>query len=121
MHGGNARRRRDRLLSQGADYAEAWNFGPADADVKPVQWLVEHLAQRWGPGADWVLDDRPQPHEATYLKLDCSKAQARLGWQPRWSLSQGIDAIVEWHQAQASGADMRALSLQQIAQYEASA
>ncbi len=75
-----------RLYEDGVAYAEGWNFGPNDEDAKPVQWIVERLTQQWGEGASWQLDDGDHPHEAHYLKLDCSKAKMRLDWQPRWHL-----------------------------------
>ncbi len=108
----------ERLYTHGAAYAEGYNFGPADADAMPVDWLVERLCQAWGEGAWWILDAPPHVHEAHYLKLDCSKARARLGWQPRWNLAHTLDTIVEWHQASARGADMRALTLAQITEFQ---
>ncbi|MGZ3239891.1 MAG: CDP-glucose 4,6-dehydratase, partial [Burkholderiaceae bacterium] len=56
--------------------------------------------------------------EATYLKLDCSKAHARLNWRPRWSIGQAIENIVEWHKAHDRGADMQQITLAQIAAYQ---
>jgi CDP-glucose 4,6-dehydratase len=108
----------ERLHEDGAAYAEGFNFGPQDTDARPVEWIVERLCAQWGDGAAWQLDARPQPHEATYLKLDCSKAQARLGWRPRWQLSQALGHIVDWHKAHARGDDMRAFSLAQISNYQ---
>jgi len=108
----------EHLYTQGARYAEGFNFGPADSDARPVGWIVERLCAGWGEGAAWQLDGQPQPHEATYLKLDCSKARARLNWQPRWQLGHTIGQIVAWHQAHARGADMRAVTLAQIASYQ---
>ena len=108
----------ERLALDGAAFAEGFNFGPFDNDARPVEWVVEQLCQAWGDGARWQLDGTPQPHEATYLKLDCAKARARLGWQPRWTLQHTIGQIVAWHKQQALGADMRALSLAQITSYE---
>jgi CDP-glucose 4,6-dehydratase len=109
----------EHLYQQGASYAEGFNFGPHDIDARPVQWIVERLCAGWGDGASWELDQNPQPHEATYLKLDCSKARARLGWQPRWHLGHTLEQIVAWHKAHAAGADMREVTLAQIAQYQA--
>ncbi|WP_428311604.1 CDP-glucose 4,6-dehydratase [Hydrocarboniphaga sp.] len=106
------------LYTKGADYAEGWNFGPADSDARPVEWIVDRITRRWGDGASWNLDQAPQPHEAHYLKLDCSKARARLNWQPRWNLETTIDRIIDWHKAQLSGADVRAVTLQQIDEYQ---
>jgi CDP-glucose 4,6-dehydratase len=104
----------------GRAFAEAWNFGPADDDARPVRWIVEQMIARHGTGR-WEQDARPQPHEATYLKLDCSKARARLGWRPRWDLSAALAAIVDWHRVHAEGADVRAATLGQIARFEADA
>jgi CDP-glucose 4,6-dehydratase len=86
--------------------AGAWNFGPRDEDARPVQWIVERVCALWGDGAAWILDDATQPHEARYLKLDISKAQAGLGWRPHWTLAQALDTIVAWHRAWLAGADM---------------
>lgn len=106
-----------KLWQDGPKFAEGWNFGPSDEDAKPVQWIVQKLAEQWGEGATWRLDDRPQPHEATYLKLDCSKAKTRLEWHPRWDLETALQRIVEWYQAFACGEDMRAVTLEQINEY----
>ncbi|CAN7625510.1 CDP-glucose 4,6-dehydratase [Pseudoduganella sp. LjRoot289] len=108
----------EHLYEHGAAYAEGYNFGPHDTDARPVEWIIGRLCASWGDGASWELDGAPQPHEATYLKLDCSKARSRLQWQPRWNLAHTIDQIVAWHQAHAAGADMRALTLAQIASYQ---
>lgn len=108
----------ERLYTDGPAFAEPFNFGPHDTDARPVQWIVERLCAQWGDGAAWALDPAPQPHEATYLKLDCSKARARLDWQPRWPLARTLDHIVAWHKAHARGEDMRSVTLAQIATYQ---
>ncbi len=107
----------ERLYRDGAAFAESWNFGPRDTDARPVRWIVERLTTLWGDGASWELDPNPQPHEANYLKLDCSKAIARLTWCPCWDLEQTLDKIVAWHKAHLGGADMRALTLAQLDEY----
>jgi CDP-glucose 4,6-dehydratase len=108
----------EHLYLHGTAQAEGFNFGPSETDARPVEWIISRLCQSWGDGASWQLDGTPQPHEAHYLKLDCSKARSRLHWQPRWSLGHTIDQIVAWHQAHADGADMRALTLAQIQHYQ---
>lgn len=108
-----------KLYEEGPNYGEGWNFGPNDDDAKSVQWILDNLTKTWGDGASWKLDGGDHPHEAHYLKLDCSKAKMRLNWQPRWSLDKAIDKICVWHKAHLAGADMRAMCLQQIKQYEA--
>ncbi len=106
-----------KLFENGADYGEGWNFGPNDEDAKPVSWIVDRLTKAWGEGASWVLDNGDHPHEAHYLKLDCSKAKMRLNWHPRWHLDETLSAIVDWHHAHRAGKNMRDFSLDQIQQY----
>jgi CDP-glucose 4,6-dehydratase len=105
-------------LALGGPVCEAWNFGPHDHDARPVAWLVQQLANLWGDGARWRVDDDAHPHEAQYLKLDISKARARLAWEPRWSLADALERVVEWYRAQLSGYDMRSICVAQIEAYE---
>ena len=107
----------EHLHNHGQDFAEGWNFGPKDDDARTVQWIVEHLVTTWGNGASWKLDSAIHPHEANYLKLDISKAKARLGWQPRWPLAIALAHITTWHQAWLANDDMRKLCLAQIQKY----
>jgi len=108
-----------KLYEEGPSFAEGWNFGPNDDDAKPVDWILDNLTKTWGEGAGWQLDGGNHPHEAHYLKLDCSKAKSRLHWRPRWTLSVAIDQICRWHKAHLAGADMQEMCLRQIQQYEA--
>ncbi|MGB3491748.1 MAG: CDP-glucose 4,6-dehydratase [Elainellaceae cyanobacterium] len=108
----------EQLWHSGADCAEGWNFGPTDDDAKPVSWIVERLTQMWGDGASWEVDGGNHPHEANYLKLDCSKAKARLGWTPRTSLATALEWIVEFYQAYQNNGDMRSLTLEQIQRFQ---
>lgn len=106
------------LYEQGADYAEGWNFGPNDDDGKPVQWIVERLVALWSEQARWLpASNTPALHEAHTLKLDSSKARARLGWAPHWSLAETLDTIVEWYRGHEEGKDMRVLTLAQISNF----
>ena len=107
----------EHLFEHGQAYAEAWNFGPRDDDARPVSWIVEHMAQTWGHGASWAQDAGEHPHEAHYLKLDISKAQDRLGWNPRWTLDTALTNISHWHRAWLAHAEMRAECLAQIQQF----
>jgi CDP-glucose 4,6-dehydratase len=106
-----------RLCTEGQAFAEAWNFGPQDSDTRPVQWIVERMVQHWGEGASWRLDGETHPHEAGHLKLDTSKAGARLAWRPRWDLSTALRQIMSWHRAWLAQEDVRGLCLRQIEQY----
>lgn len=109
-----------RLYEQGAAYAEGWNFGPTDDDAKPVEWIVKRLCEQWGAGTRYEIDSGDHPHEAHYLKLDCSKARMRIGWQPRWDLDTALQAIVEWTRGYCAQGPIREICLQQISRYEIS-
>lgn len=108
----------ERLVQGGPAYAEGWNFGPRDEDAQPVSWLVEQLRAMWGTGAAWKVDGGAHPHEAGYLKLDISKARARLDWHPTLGLSEALRWVVDWSRASRDGADLRAYTLGQIANYQ---
>lgn len=107
-------------LWSGPDHACAWNFGPADEDARPVRWIVDHVAECWPGRLRWLHDEAPHhPHEARYLKVDSSRARTHLAWQPAWRLEQGLDAVVDWYRRFRDGEDMRAVTLEQIAAYQA--
>lgn len=106
-----------RLCQQGTSFAQGWNFGPADDDAQPVSWIADTVTALWGEGARWEMDGGEHAHEAHYLRLDCSKARMDLHWQPKWRLRQALEKTVEWYRAHSAGADMRQISLQQIAAY----
>jgi CDP-glucose 4,6-dehydratase len=107
----------EKLYTDGPRFADAWNFGPNDSDAQPVQAIVERLTSQWGDGAQWRLDGGNHPHEATFLKLDCSKAHARLGWRPRWNLNHTLDTIVAWYKSAARDEDLKTVTLAQIDEY----
>ena len=107
----------ERLVADGQRFATAWNFGPDDADARPVRWIVEHL-RTLCPDLDWRLDEQPDVHEAGFLKLDSRRARTELGWRPRWGLPVALEKSVEWHSAWRSGENVHAACLRQIADYE---
>jgi len=109
----------EKLWERGSEFAQAWNFGPNDEEVRTVSWIAEYLSKLWEGGGCWQPDSAWHPHEDTYLKLDCSKAKSMLGWSPRLRLSTALEWIVEWYQGWREGADMRRLSVAQIERYEA--
>jgi CDP-glucose 4,6-dehydratase len=103
----------------GDGFADAWNFGPDDAGVRPVRWVADALASRCGEGARWTEDTTTHPPEAMSLQLDSARTRARLGWAPRLSLETALDWVVEWQRAyRASPAEAREATLRQIARYE---
>ena len=108
----------ERLFEQGTGYAEGWNFGPNDEDAKPVGWIVAQMAALWGQDAQWKIDAGTHPHEASYLKLDISKARSRLNWHPALRLDDALKLIIDWSKERHAGADMRQLTLAQIHAYQ---
>ena len=110
----------EKLCAEPASFSQAWNFGPKDDDAKPVGWIVESMAKKWGNEANWSFDEGNHPHEAHHLKLDISRARQILGWSPRWSLDQALDHTVEWHMAWLQGKDVRSQCIKQIEDYLAS-
>lgn len=105
------------LYTKGHEFAQAWNFGPEDKDCKSVEWILDHLVNIWGGEAAWELDKNPQPHEARFLKLDCSKAKALLKWEPKWGIFEVLEKIKNWNAQFYASADMRAYCLNEIDSY----
>lgn len=103
-----------RLLEGQTRFADAWNFGPADEDAKPVAWIANRMAEAWGVESGWQDWKGEVPHEAGLLKLDTSKARAELGWRPTLTLLRTLEAIVAWHKAVGAGQDARGVTLGQI-------
>jgi CDP-glucose 4,6-dehydratase len=106
-----------KLYSEGVYFAEGWNFGPDDKDAKNVKWITQTMCDFWGAGASYDIDTNLQPHEANYLKLDCSKAKDELAWAPQWNIETSLKSIVDWHKAYLAGDDMREFTIRQIKQF----
>ena len=107
----------EQLFIYGMKYAEAWNFGPEEYDTKSVEWIVNKMSEIWESEVCWVYDEGDHPHEANYLKLDCSKAHNILLWRPKWSLDEALNKIVEWHRVELNGYNVRQITLNQINEY----
>jgi len=105
-----------KLYEDQKEYAEGWNFGPNEKDVKPVDWILDKMIVKW-PSSSWELDKNSNPHEADFLKLDISKAESKLGWNPVWELSQTLDKIIDWHKNWLNKEDMQAICLAEIEEY----
>jgi TPP-dependent 2-oxoacid decarboxylase len=98
-------------------YAEAWNFGPDEMDSKTVEWLVKRLCSKWGGNASYSIDKREHPHETKILKLDSSKAKARLKWKTKTHLDRAIDKVIEWTKEYKEKKDLRRVCIDQIEEY----
>jgi len=106
------------LISQPEKYSEGWNFGPDDTDAQPVSVLADIMTKSWGENVQWQTDDGKHPHEASYLKLDCSKAKSLLNWKPIWGLERALDETVQWYKARNSQDEMYEFTLRQIETYQ---
>ena len=98
--------------------AGGWNFGPAEQDAVPVGKLTNMLVSQWGDGATWAADSGQHPHEANYLKLDCSKARSLLGWQPILPLPTALQWAVDWYKAYSRLENLQAVCIEQIRRFE---
>ena len=110
----------EKLMSSESDkYTSAWNFGPdgqGDATVGEVAKTIAHL---WGNNATVDIDkNKNHPHEDVLLRLDTTRVRTKLGWSPKWTVKQALQATVDWHKAWLEGRDMREFSLLQIADYQ---
>jgi CDP-glucose 4,6-dehydratase len=105
-----------RMMTDGAAFAEAWNFGPDLDETVDVGSLVDLFAKAWPAPTRPPIINRPEnaPHEAAVLRLDSTKAATRLGWRPQLDLEDAVGLTVEWYRAFAQGADMARHSLRQI-------
>ncbi|MEI6947699.1 CDP-glucose 4,6-dehydratase [Paraflavisolibacter sp. H34] len=80
-----------------AAFSDAYNFGPRPEDHLTVEDLVKTAIENWQGGAWKDTSDPGQPHEATLLKLDISKAEKALNWHPRLNAKQSIAWTINWY------------------------
>lgn len=95
-----------------------YNIGPDDCDCAATGELVDLFCSHWCDGASWKnVADKNAPHEANFLKLDCSRIKRVLGWSPRWHISDAIEKVTEWSKVYLSGGDISAVMEKQINEY----
>ncbi len=95
-----------------------YNIGPDDCDCAATGELVDLFCSHWGDGASWKnAADKNAPHEANFLKLDCSRIKRVLGWSPRWHISDAIEKVTEWSKVYLSSGDISAVMEKQINEY----
>lgn len=98
-------------------YADYYNVGPDDVDCFQTGALVDLFVNKWGEGLKWINRCDGGPHEANFLKLDCSKLKMTFGWKPRWNLEKAVEKVVEWSKCQASGGNVRECMDRQIEEF----
>lgn len=77
-------------------YAGCYNVGPEEKDCVTTGELVQLFCEMWGPEASWESQPMSGPHEAFFLKLDCSRMKSRLQWKPVWDIEKAVEKTVEW-------------------------
>lgn len=108
----------ERLYLIGDKYAEGWNFGPKEEDDQKVKRIVEYFIKRWGYKENYIEDNSDQPKEAQILRLDITKANNKLGWEPKWNLYKALDTTIEWYKSFMNNENIRNLTFKQINEYE---
>lgn len=98
-------------------YAGYYNVGPDDADCFRTGELVDLFVRKWGENLRWIDQADGGPHEANFLKLDCSKLKSVFGWRPRWGLETAVEKVVEWSKCWRADGDVRACMDRQIAEF----
>lgn len=99
-------------------FAGWYNVGPDDCDCVTTGELTTLFCQAWGDGMTWVnRSEANAPHEANFLKLDCSKIKTTFGWKPRWHMQEAIQKTVEWSKVWMDGGDVPAVMREQIMEY----
>ena len=97
--------------------ASWYNVGPDDIDCFQTGALVDLFVRRWGNDLKWTEKYDGGPHEANFLKLDCSKLKTVFGWKPRWNMDKAIEKVVEWSKAWIAGEDVRTVMNRQIEEF----
>lgn len=100
-----------------SSYAGWYNVGPDESDCYKTGQLVDLFVSKWGEGLKWINQYDGGPHEANFLKLDCSKIKSVFGWKPRWNLDVAVEKVVEWSKCWYSGGDIELLMQQQIIEF----
>ena len=100
-----------------AKYQSWYNVGPDDQDCFQTGALVDLFVKHWGEGLKWINKYDGGPHEANFLKLDCSKLKTTFGWKPRWNLETAIEKVVEWSKVWFAGEDVRPVMDKQIEEF----
>lgn len=101
-----------------ASFADSYNVGPDDSDCVNTEKLVELFCKAWGKDASWHTEcNKDAPHEANFLKLDCSKIKKAINWNPRWHIEDAVKKTVEWYKAYVDDKHIIDIMHQQIMEY----
>ena len=100
------------------ELAGCYNVGPDDCDCVTTGELVELFCQTWGEGATWeTRSEQGAPHEANFLKLDCTKLKTAFGWRPRWHIQDAVEKTAEWTKDWHAQKEVSSIMDQQLNEY----
>jgi len=103
------------------ELASCYNIGPDDTDAVTTGNITDMFCSKWneitGDSLKWVDKSDGGPHEATYLKLDCSKIKEKLSWKPVWNVENAIEKLCEWYYVYAKGENVSEITKTQILEY----
>lgn len=102
---------------QNGKYEGYYNVGPDDVDCFQTGTLVDLFVSKWGENLKWLNQYDGGPHEANFLKLDCSKLKNTFNWKPRWNLDTAIDKVIEWSKCWIKNEDVRECMNRQIEEF----
>ena len=99
------------------DLSGYYNVGPDESDCIKTGDLVELFVKKWGNHISWINEYDGGPHEANFLKLDCSKLKATFGWKPRWNIEKAVEKVVAWNKCWILNGDIRKQMDQEISEF----
>lgn len=106
------------VQSENHGLAGCYNIGPDECDCVETGALVDIFCKAWGGGASWKnVSEASAPHEANFLKLDCSKIKSSLKWKPRWHIGDAVEKTVEWSKIYLADGDVNCVMEKQIREY----
>lgn len=94
-----------------------YNVGPDDKDCITAGRMAQLFCQQWGEGLSWIDEHDGGPHEAAFLKLDCSKIKKKIGWHPVWSIEEAVEKSIQWTKAYYQKEMVLPIMITQIEEY----
>lgn len=107
----------ENLYVKKSDFSGAWNFGPYLNDTKDVEWIVNKICSIFKYTNQWHIDEKDNPHEANYLKLDISKSEHFLNWKPIWNIEKALNQTINWYEEFYERKNAYQLCMKQIDEY----
>lgn len=99
-------------------YAGNYNVGPDDCDCVSTGTLVDLFCSKWGEGLNWIdRSEQNAPHEANFLKLDCTKLKNTFGWHPVWHIDTAVEKVCDWTKVYFTGGDIAGEMDREISSY----